>query len=387
MKKDTIKRNTILVRQIPSKKTYRIFCDNDKYVFSHIEDIDIDSCPDTGYDDSCDVKDIIKGASHYINKKDIRRIVLRHKRQDDSLKNESIYVYFVTDKKIKYVLVDGYDIDAAESFFSDMIDVLETPKRIGKRFVEKERNKEDSWIRSSSKDPTLFRRLLILSNAIMIIGGLSSILMYWAAPFSSAGAKLFSMLCVLCFTFMLVAAFIFPQYFSVKQISPFHATQIRNAKISILPSLIAAGMGPCCYIESVIYVEPGYYYTIAVIFAFCVIAVTFRRVGMSFVLALVILAGCGGIVNQINHDLDLKKPEKEAVEFVDKYIHFTGTRGGYHPVYYCKVRKKSGVEIDIEVNEWDWEDMKKGERYILYTYHGGLGLENIKLTTIVVEKG
>jgi hypothetical protein len=108
---------------------------------------------------------------------------------------------------------------------------------------------------------------------------------------------------------------------------------------------------------------------------------------MSFVLAFVILAGCGGIVNQINYDLDLKKPKKEAVEVVDKYKHYTGYSGYYHYVYYCLIRLNSGAEIDIEVNEWDWEDMRKGERYILYTYHGGLGLENIRLTTIVVENG
>ena len=382
MKRETKCPEYLIMRQFPSAGIYQVFSGPEMFYFHQIGDkrggIDksklLAASPKEAGFKKTDGKD------YSLAKKDIRRISVCLRKTDESSGHEQLQISFFTDKKHKFALLPSGEEENIDLFFVDVYDVVETPWSKAEKRIKEKRREEDSYILSSGRSPELFRRLLAVSNAVFVIGLMSSVFMLFSAATGWVAFYLFSSVCMLCFLSMLVIAFVYPDYYSVRQLSLLISKQIHEVSLSFVPHLIVSGSVLAFWTRMTKYMDWGWFWTISGMLAFGVMIATFKRVGLSFILCLVLLVGCAGIVNQLNYNLDMKMPEKETVEVVDKKTYRVYKAG--LQTYYCFVRRDDGTILKIEVPSYEWDRINIGDWHLLYIYYGGLGLKNLELASI-----
>ena len=81
----------------------------------------------------------------------------------------------------------------------------------------------------------------------------------------------------------------------------------------------------------------------------------------------------GGIVMQTNHHLDLEPENAKLYSIIDLDYHNTGRRNIDR--YFCTVMKDDGTEIRVPVGRKTYYDLELGDRVLVYSGTGALGIE------------
>ena len=81
----------------------------------------------------------------------------------------------------------------------------------------------------------------------------------------------------------------------------------------------------------------------------------------------------GGIVMQTNHHLDLEPENAKLYSIIDLDYHNTGRRNIDR--YFCTVMKDDGTEIRVPVGRKTYYDWELGDRVLVYSGTGALGIE------------
>ena len=364
----------LLLFHNPTGRIYQMFCDERACLFHQVggelrgikEENLLEKCP------SPEELMSLPGKNFIVEKGGIEKLVFSTRRATSTpLPNFGVLSLYCP-KRRNYILLQELSERELRQFF----------RNLGPRFCldQKALSRREADLslgreKKTRQDPVRFRRLYIASVILQVLGAVSSMgFLFLSKPY-----KLWSSLCLACYTAVVVLALTFPDYFSLIRDNSESMRETKAKSIGVLRPLIVSGFG--LMFRSLIdfnFIPAWSIYLAGLLLSLLLAALFFWRfqelrarltalLGAWFLL----LVSCLGIPAQLNALLDFHAPEMIPVKIVDKHI----SKSSRGPDFYVlTVMPEEGKNEDLHTAQEIYEDTEIGDSGYMAVFRGALSM-------------